>query len=139
MATNLDIIKRALSDLNVISEVETPSAEQGAYCLSALNDMMQIWSEDDIDIGWFVQTSTTDTYPLPDWTRQGVAANLAITVAPRYGAASSPELVAKATNSYATMQRKSVVENLRPANMNHMPAGAASTITRSRILTDEPF
>jgi hypothetical protein len=123
MATNLDVLAAALGHLNVISEIETPSAEQGAHALARLNDMLQLWSEDGCDLQWFAQSSTADTYPLPDWTRQAVESNLAIAIAPRYGASASPELIALASSSYAAVLRKCIVENLRGANMDHMPMG----------------
>jgi hypothetical protein len=139
MATNNDLFKTALAALNVISEIETPSAEQGAFCLARLNDMMATWGEDGIDIGYYVQSSPTDTAPIPDWAREGVESNLAIKIAPRYNATASPELVATAMNSYATILRKAIVENARTANMDHMPLGAGGRRWRYNIETDRSY
>ncbi|MFM2115592.1 MAG: hypothetical protein RI908_1333, partial [Actinomycetota bacterium] len=45
MATNLEIITDALRELNVISEIDTPSAEQGAHALRKLNDLLEAATE----------------------------------------------------------------------------------------------
>ncbi len=134
MTTNLVIIEDALRDINVIAENDSASAEQGSYCLRKLNQMMEAWKEDGIDIGWFAQSSTTDTIPIPDWAELGVTATLSIVVAPNYGATVSPELIAVADSAAGMILRKSLVENMVGLDMSHMPPGAGRQ--RHRILTD---
>ena len=69
MATNLEIIENALREINVISEIDSASAEQGTHGLRKLNEMLAEWQEaKDFDIGWFDQGDTGDTFPLPRWT-----------------------------------------------------------------------
>ncbi len=134
MTTNLVIIEDALRDINVISEIDTASSEQGAFCLRRLNQMMEIWKEQDIDIGWFAQTSTTDTIPIPDWAELGVTSVLAIACAPNYGASISAELAAIADVAASTILRKSLVEKQENADMSHLPQGAGRGV-RHNILT----
>jgi tail accessory factor len=103
--TNADLIADALRELNVISEIQTPSAEQYAHALRKLNQMMARWLEDGIDLGYFPQTSPSDDCPVNDYAELGVTLNLAIAVASNYGATVSPELGISAENGYATILR----------------------------------
>lgn len=80
MSTNLEIITDALRAINVLDETETASAEQGVYCLRQLNQMLAAWEVDDIALGYFAQTSTAVTCPIPDWAEVGVTNKLGIRV-----------------------------------------------------------
>ena len=125
MTTTIDLIGDALRDINVISEVDTPSDEQGSYALRKLNQMMAVWGENDIDnLGWFPQDDTDGTIPIPDYAELAVQTNLAIACAPKYGASVSIELAAVASSSYDTLQRKSISEKLDNTDMSHMPTGS---------------
>lgn len=124
MATNLTIIEDALRDIGVISEIDSASPEQGAFGLRRLNQIMEVWKEQDIDFGWFAQTSTTDTIPVPDWAELGVTEALAIAMAPTMGASVSTELVALASISLGMIKRKSISEKLKNADMSHMSQGS---------------
>ena len=137
MATNLEVIGDALSDLNVIAETQTPSAEQGAHGLRKLNELMESWTEREIDLGYVGQSSTTDPCPIPAWAKEAVTAALSIAIAPRYGAVVTPELTAKYMESFATVLRKSVLDKLVPIDTSHLPLGAGWVGFRGRILTGE--
>lgn len=134
MTTNITIIEDALRDINVISEIDTASAEQGSFCLRRLNQMMELWKEQDIDIGWFAQSSTADTIPIPDWAELGVTSSLAIACAPTYSASISIELAAIADVAVSVILRKSLSEKQENADMSHLPVGAGRGI-RHNILT----
>lgn len=136
MATNIEVISDALRELNVISEVASASAEQGAHGLRKLNEMMETWTENDIEIGYFKQSSTTDDCPVPEWALKGVKAALSIDLAPTYGATVSAELAKKLEDGFGTIQRKCMVEKMRPADMSHMPQGEGKFYREGRILTD---
>jgi hypothetical protein len=136
MTTNLTIIEDSLRDIGVISEIDTASPEQGKFCLRRLNQMMELWKEDDVDIGWFAQTSTTDTIPIPDWAELGVTAALSIAVAPTYGATVSQELIAIADVAAGMILRKSLAEKLTGLDMSHLPVGAGNYRGHRNIITD---
>ncbi len=137
MTANLTIIDDALRDAGVISEIDTASAEQGAFCLRRLNQLMEVWREDGIQIGYFAQNTTTDTIPIPDWAELGVTETLAIAIAPNYGASVSIEQIAIADVSAGMILRKSLAERQTGADMNHLPAGAGTEANvRRNILTD---
>ena len=119
--TNLELITGALRKLNVINEIETPSAEQGAKCLEALNDMMEQWEENDIKLQYFAQSQTSATFPCPAYANTGVRAALAIRVAVDFGATVSIELAAEYDSGYSTICRKNVIRQLEEASMAHLP------------------
>lgn len=126
MATNSEVIGDALREINVIAEGQTPSAEQGLYGLRKLNEMVEEWTERDVDLGYYAQTDASATCPIPAWSESAVKSNLAIALAPKYGASVSAELALGAMNSFNVVQRKCMVENLKPANMDHLPVGLGS-------------
>jgi len=137
LTANLTIIDDALREINVISEIDSASAEQGSFCLRRLNQMMEVWREDGADIGYFAQSTTTDTIPIPDWAELGVTAALAIAIAPTYSASVSPELVATAEVASTMITRKSLAERQQSADMTHLPAGGGNFFrSRRNILTD---
>lgn len=124
MSTNADVIGDALREINVIGETDSVSAEQGAYGLRAMNDMIEAWTQNGINLGYFAQTSTTDTCPIPAWAKMGVVSALAIAMAPNYGKSISPELVAKATLAYAPISRNAALEAIQPLDDRHLPYGS---------------
>lgn len=119
--TNLELITGSLRKLNVINEIETPSAEQGAKCLEALNDMMEQWEEDGIRLQYFKQSATSDTFPCAAYTQVGVRAALAIRVAGDFGATVTTELAAEFDVGFSTILRKAVDHDLGEASMAHLP------------------
>ncbi len=136
MTTNLVIIEDALREINVISEVDTASPEQGSYALRKLNQMMELWKESDIDIGYFSQNSTTDTIPIPDWAELGVTQGLAIVCASKYGATVSAELAAVADAAISIIKRKMISEKLDNTDMSHLPRGQGHFSSGYDITTD---
>jgi len=135
--TNITLIGDALREINVISETDDPSSEQGAYALRKLNQMMELWKEDGIDLGYYSQSSTSAACPIPDWSELGVTTSLAVACAPKYGASISIELAAVAKSTYDTILRKSISEKLDNTDMSHLPSGAGHYGSRYDINTDK--
>lgn len=124
MSTNLEIITDALRGLNVIDETETPSAEQGSFCLRQLNQMLSAWKDaDGIDLGYFEQSSTAATCPIPAWAEAGVWAKLALRVASQFGAQVPLGTIAAADEGYTTILRTVMNLKLEGADMSHLPQG----------------
>ncbi len=124
MITNADLIADALREVNVISEIQTPSAEQYAHALRKLNQMMAKWLEDGIEIGFYPQTSASDTCPIPDYAENGVTLTLAIMCASNYGATVSQELGATAASAFDTILRTSINARLPVGRMLNRPCGS---------------
>lgn len=125
MSTNLQIITDALRGLGVIDETETPSAEQGSFCLRQLNQMLAGWSvSDGVDIGYSPQSSTAETCPIPEWAETGVYGQLALRVSSHFGVQQPPlGIVAAADNGYTAILRTVLNMKLDPADMSHLPLG----------------
>lgn len=123
MTTNIQLIGDALRLINVINEIETPSAEQGATALRVLNQMMEEWEECGIKVQYYAQTSTSVDFPCPAYTESAVTAALAIRLAPFFGASVSPELAAQYDIAYSSLLRKAMNAKLQPVDMSHLPLG----------------
>jgi len=124
MSTNLDLINRALREINVIAENQNASSEQGSQCLVKLNNMLEMWKEVGIDFGWFTQSSTSGTAPVPDYAELAVVNNLAIISAPQYGTTANAVTVAVADRTYRMLLSKFQREQLDNTDMSHLPAGS---------------
>lgn len=122
--TNISVITDALRDLNVISETETPSAEQGAHALRLLNEMMEAWDEDGVKLGYFAQSGTGDNCPIPAWAENAVTVKLAVEqLAPTYGAEPSAALVKKYEDRVNALLRRVLNHQLSGADMSHLALG----------------
>lgn len=125
MTTNVTIIGDALRLLNVIAEGQSVSAEQGTNSLRTLNQMLEAWTEDGIELGYFAQSLTTDTCPIPAWAERGVTSKLAQALQAVYPASTLvPWVMNDQENGYGMILRKSLIENMKPADMSHMPLGS---------------
>ena len=126
MTTNVTIIGDALRLLGVIAESQTVSANQGEHGLRVLNQMLESWTEEGIELGWFEQSATTDDAPLPKWAEMGVTAKLAQALQPTYPAGSlAPHVFDDTKNGYGVILRNAVKEQLQPVDQSHMPMGEA--------------
>ena len=118
--TNIQVITDALRLINVISEIDTPSAEQGSHALRRLNQMIAQWEVDTVKFGYFAQSSTTDTCPIPDWAERGVTGQLALDLCPTYGASISAEGAKLADEGWTTILRTAMNLKLRPSDLTHL-------------------
>jgi len=127
MTTNVAIITRSLRLLGVLSEGETASADQGSECLQHLNMMLEQWTENDIELGYFAQTSTAADCPIPLWAESGVVSKLAQRLQAIYPAGTlAPWVMNDSENGYGTIARRCLLALLQPSDMSHMPQGAGS-------------
>lgn len=128
MSTNLQIITDTLRSLNVIDETETPSSEQGQHCLRRMNQMLAEWKDaNSIDLGYFEQSSTAATCPIPAWAETGVWGQLALRVAGDYGAQVGIATAKAAEDGYNLILRTVMNLQLEGADMRHLPYGAGHT------------
>ena len=119
--TYLDIITRAYRLRNVIDANEEPNAEQGVEGLNTLNDMMAQWLADGVDLQYIPiePAALADELTIPDYSRAGVTAHLAIRLAA--GAAITPELQAQAESGYTTITNRTVANALGAVRLDHVP------------------
>lgn len=137
MTTNVQLIGDSLRLLGVIAETETPSAEQGAHALRVLNRMLEAWTEGNVQLGWFEQSSTTATAPIPKWAEHGVVSKLAQALNATYPSAQlAPQVFDDSQNGYGMILRKSIAEVMKPARMDHLPRGTGNLGAGYDISTD---
>lgn len=99
MSTVLEVVTGALKLLEVRpaeSPVTSAEAEDG---LIALNDMMNEWNIDGINIGYETLDAIDDDLFVDLGAIGAIKANLAIYIAPEYGRIVSPDLADRAANS----------------------------------------
>lgn len=124
MSTNSQIIADALELIGVLSEGETPSADHGSHALRKLNQMMASWEADGTVLGYFQQSSTSDTCPIPDWAELGVYGKLALELAPFYGKPITGEIARVADAGYSLILRRLMSLAMKGADMTHLGAGS---------------
>jgi len=137
MTTVLQVIDESLRELNVISETATASAEQGAFGIRRLNQVMAILRETkDIDLGYFSQTSTSGTMPTPEWADLAITMALAVASASKYGASVSIELASIADSTMSGIQTKLIVEKKKGVDLSYLPVGSGHYGRGNNILND---
>jgi hypothetical protein len=132
MTTNAQIIEDSLRLIGVIAETQPASAEQGSNALRKLNQLMETWAVDGVEVGYFAQTSTTATCPIPAWAERGVTARLAKALLADYPSAQlSADLLDDEQNGVATIRRVVHYQNREPLDMSHIGLGEAWQSTES--------
>ena len=121
MASNLDLITSALSLIGVVVETESPSAEQAALGLATLNDLLEDWAAQGIEIGQWPQTDLTATAPGGPSALGPLKANLAVYLSPHFSAPTSPILLAQASAGYSRLLRDAMSEQVQAVDMAHVP------------------
>jgi hypothetical protein len=104
------VIADSLLAINVIRDGETPSAEQQAQAIRRLNQMMALWEGEGRNISYIPVGTVTDVLTVPDAAILGIVNNLAIHMAPSFGATVSPEVIALATMGLATIDKMTAKE-----------------------------
>lgn len=132
MSTNSQIITAALRALRIVGEGESASAAQSADALAILNQMLEAWSVEGIDLQYFAQTDVSAACPIPAWSERGVIACLALELAADYGAELTAAVAKRADEGYQTIARECLNARLQPADMSHLGGGQG----RYNILTD---
>lgn len=116
MATAIDIITRALRLIGAQAQGETPRADDAQDALLALNAMLQAWEGDGIRFGNAYPAALADTLNLSARELDAVAHNLAVRIAPEYGAGASPLLLDTADKLRRQVQ--AIYFDRRPARLD---------------------
>lgn len=117
--TNLEIIRDALGLLGVLAETESVSAEQASHGLRVLNDLMDEWEADNIEIGYWAQTEPNSEFPAMARTALAVKYALAVALAPHYGRAVPADVGVLSQRYYARLMRDAV--EIPIASTAHLP------------------
>lgn len=126
--TTLQYVSDALKILGVIGEAETPSAEQGADAIVALNDMMMFYLEQGFDCGFNPQTNTADSFIPPAGEREAIKYLLASRLVNQYPSNPMPQTAALiAAEANDRWLRKGLLTQLQ-TNKPRVPVGEGSSI-----------
>ena len=123
MATNQNLIDRALGKLGIVEAGESANATDSATALDILNDMLMEWAQKDLDLNWFTQDTLGDTAPLPKWAVKGVIANLAVACATDFRSPIPNDLAVEARQGKRTIGNTLINLALEGADMSHLPQG----------------
>lgn len=107
----------------IISETETPSAEQGAKAVTCMNDLMAELAESDVDLGWVPVGSTSATISLPLGHVNGLKALLAVHLCSRYGVDPPPQVVADAERGRNRLIGQAVSLQIQRTSDAQLPVG----------------
>lgn len=121
MSTVSDYFKDALRSGGIISENETPSAEQGADMIRILNGMLDTYRDDGVDFGIGPQSSTTADIVLAEGTVEAFKMLLAVRACNEFEVA-VPEWVAIAAKAgHDRLIRKAVYNDMQERDFDHTP------------------
>ena len=105
MATAAQVTKAILQEI-LVRSVEAPlEADELQDTIFAMNNYMTALEADGVDLGYTVVADLSDTITVADGALQGLIANVAIDVAPQFGATVSPALMLKAKNGMSAMRK----------------------------------
>lgn len=130
--TTLQYVSDALKILGVIGEAETPSAEQGADAVVALNDMMMFYLEIGFDCGFNPQSGTTDSFTPPPGEREAIKYLLASRLVNQYPSNPMPQMAAVLAAEANDRWRRKGMLNQVQTNTPRLPR---NTGYRYNILT----
>ena len=99
------VIADALLAINVLRDGETASAAQQAQGIRRLNQMMALWEGEGKNLGYIPVGTVTDILTVPDAAILGIVNNLAIHMAPSFGATVPVEIATLAAMGLATIDK----------------------------------
>lgn len=105
MTTAADIIGSALRKIGSVDPNEPIDASDYETCISALNRLMMRWEAKTITLGWQPVTNPGDEISAPMEAEDAIIYNLAIMIAPEYGAQISMPIIAAAKDALADLKQ----------------------------------
>ena len=109
----VDLVTDVLRQLAIISEIETPSAEQGQDAVTKFNDLMADLAVDGIERGYNPKATTAEALVLPDGDKAGIKAMLGVRVCEGYGLPVPPVMGAMADGWYKRALRQALHASMR--------------------------
>lgn len=106
--TVLDLVTDVLRQIGVISEADSPSAEEGQDAVTKLNNLMASLAEDGIDLGYNPKSTTADTIAIPDGHIGSIKAMLGMALADGYGVQPPVIMAAMADAGYKRLLRQAL-------------------------------
>ena len=107
--TAQQIINRALRLIGKLPQGQSPTAGESADGLEALNSMLLRWEASGLTMGFSPVSAVGSTVPIPTEIEECVAYNLAVRLAPEYGAVVPGEVAIVAENGLRALERDAAV------------------------------
>jgi hypothetical protein len=104
MTTYRDLITRSMRHLGVVQLNQAPTPQEMADGLAAMNDMLNSWRMDGIDLEYVEATSVNNDVPYPQDHMAAFQYNLAAWLAPMYGKKVPDVIVGLAGKTYHDLQ-----------------------------------
>jgi hypothetical protein len=135
MATALDVIRRAMRLIGALAEGELPTGEQSDDALLSFQAMIGEWETRGLKLGAMVDTTFTAStvIPLPPTHLNALAFNLAVVLAPEYGAQSALPMLSPQAERAFDAQLSSYV---RPVAV---PIDPALTSQYGNLIWSDPY
>ena len=80
-----ELIRRSLRSLGVLYHNESPTSDEATDALATLNDMLNAWLLEGMDLEVYENLELTDTLPYPDDHISAMRYGLAVELAPKAG------------------------------------------------------
>lgn len=125
--TFLELCTDAYFMAGIISEVESPSAEQGSKAVRWMNNLMFDMEGDGIDLGWSPISSTADTITLPKEALNGLTALLAVKLCSANGVQIPGSALEDAERCRERLLGHAVSLQIERAQSNTLPLGENNT------------
>ena len=119
----LEFVTDALRSIGVLSEIDTPSAEQGQDGVRKFNELMTSLAEDGVDLGWAPIEDTASTVVMPLGHVSGIKAMLGKACAPLYGAEVPGVVAQMADQCYSRLINQSLALQIERTQSDTLPMG----------------
>jgi hypothetical protein len=125
MTTNAELIRDALSLINVLGVGEAAEPEHSELAVRKLNALLSDWEADGVNLQFYPQTMDDlgGNCPVPDDAILAVTYYLAFALAPHYGKVVSQEMSTLGAGYYARLVREGVVSRMKPVDLSNVPVG----------------
>lgn len=125
MTTVHDVVKRALTRIQVINPVQQVSAKDMQTGIGTLNEMMMLWESYPLPLGWQNVSNPDSDMPTPPEAEGAIVSNLAVRLAPEYGVDPSVILMTMASEGLSVLRRQFLAANPLDRNVA-LPLGSGA-------------
>lgn len=125
MITTAELIRDALTLINVLGVGEAAEPEHSEHAVRKLNALLADWEADGVNLQYYPQTMDElgAQCPIPDDAVLAVTYYLSFALAPNYGKQVSQEMMSLGSNYYSRLTRDSVKAKMKPATLENLPVG----------------
>lgn len=127
--TNAELIRDALTLINVLGVGEAAEPEHSEFALRKQNALLADWEADGVNLQYYPQTMDElgAQCPIPEDSILAVTYYLAFALAPSYGKEVDPKMLALGAQYYSRLTRESVAARMQPS-VPSVPVGEGQRI-----------